>query len=180
MDTFVFAAVLFAAACHAGWNAAIKRGLDPLTTTVLISLGATVAALALAPFTDWPAAPAWPWAIASVVIHLGYFAALIESYRAGDMGQVYPLARGAAPLMTAALSPLGVGEAGGGVAFTGSAMLAAGVILLSLPGGRELARIDALAVGFALLTAGQTCARSPPHGLRRPPSVAGPARHYQP
>ena len=30
MDAFVFAAVLFAAACHAGWNAAIKRGLDPL------------------------------------------------------------------------------------------------------------------------------------------------------
>ena len=30
MDSFVFAAVLFAALCHAGWNAAVKRGLDPL------------------------------------------------------------------------------------------------------------------------------------------------------
>src|SRR5439155_21029124 len=50
MDAFVFAAVLFAAACHAGWNAAIKRGLDPLVTTVLISLGAGVVALALVPF----------------------------------------------------------------------------------------------------------------------------------
>ncbi len=40
MDPFVFAAVLFAAACHAGWNATIKRGLDPLATTVLISIGA--------------------------------------------------------------------------------------------------------------------------------------------
>jgi hypothetical protein len=27
---------------------------------------------------------------------LVYFAALIESYRAGDMGQVYPIARGSA------------------------------------------------------------------------------------
>src|SRR5256714_6820405 len=175
MDTFVFAAVLFAAACHAGWNAAIKRGLDPLTTTVLISLGATVAALALAPFTDWPAAPAWPWAIASVVIHLGYFAALIESYRAGDMGQVYPLARGAAPLLTAALSPLVVGEAAGVVAFTGIAMLAAGVILLSLPGGRELARIDALAVGFALLTAVAIFAYLLPHGIGARVSRSAPA-----
>src|SRR5438309_9464707 len=90
MDAFVFAAVRFAAACHAGWNAAIKRGLDPLATTVLISLGAGVVALALAPFAGLPAAAAWPWVMASVVIHLVYFAALIESYRAGDMGQVYP------------------------------------------------------------------------------------------
>jgi len=166
MTTFVFAAVLFAAACHAGWNAAIKRGLDPLTTTVLISLGATVFALA----------PAWPWAIASVVIHLGYFAALIESYRAGDMGQVYPLARGAAPLMTAALSPLVVGEAVGVVAFTGIAMLAAGVILLSLRGGRELARIDARAVGFALLTAVTICAYSLTDGIGA--RLAGSAHAY--
>ena len=40
MDLFVFVAVLFAAACHAGWNASIKRTLDPLATTVLIALGA--------------------------------------------------------------------------------------------------------------------------------------------
>ena len=40
MDSFVFTAVLFAAACHAGWNAAIKTGLDPLTSTVLITTGA--------------------------------------------------------------------------------------------------------------------------------------------
>ena len=40
MDAFVFVAVLFAAACHAGWNATIKGGLDPLATTVLISIGA--------------------------------------------------------------------------------------------------------------------------------------------
>ena len=33
MDSFVFAAVLLAAACHAGWNATIKGGLDPLATT---------------------------------------------------------------------------------------------------------------------------------------------------
>ena len=30
MASLVFAAVLFAAVCHAGWNALIKVGLDPL------------------------------------------------------------------------------------------------------------------------------------------------------
>src|SRR4029453_2009610 len=98
MDPFVLPAVLFAAACHAAWNATIKRGLDPLAVTVAISIGAAVVALACIPFVGLPAAPAWPWLIASVLIHLFYFAALIEGYRAGDMGQVYPIARGAAPL----------------------------------------------------------------------------------
>jgi hypothetical protein len=108
MEPFAFAAVLFAAACHAGWNAAIKGGsLDPLATTVLISLGAAVVAAALLPVVGLPAPAAWPWCVASVVIHLFYFAALIESYRAGDMGQVYPIARGSAPLMTALAGGLG-------------------------------------------------------------------------
>jgi drug/metabolite transporter (DMT)-like permease len=176
MDSFVFAAVLFAAACHAGWNAAIKRGLDPLATTVLISLGAAVVALALAPFTGLPAPAAWPWVIASVIIHLGYFAFLIESYRTGDMGQVYPLARGSAPLLTASLSPLIVGEVIGAVAFLGIAILAAGVILLSLRGGRALARIDARAVSFALLTALTICAYSLVDGIGA--RLAGSAHAY--
>jgi hypothetical protein len=94
MDAFVFTAVLLAAACHAGWNAVIKRGLDPLGTTALISIGAAIVGLAALPFVGLPAPAAWPWAAASVLIHLFYFAALIESYRAGDMSQVYPIARG--------------------------------------------------------------------------------------
>ncbi|MGD9922809.1 MAG: hypothetical protein AB7V13_15430, partial [Pseudorhodoplanes sp.] len=50
LDSFVFTAVLFAAACHAGWNAAIKTGLDPLSSTVLITTGAGLVSLALIPF----------------------------------------------------------------------------------------------------------------------------------
>ena len=101
MDASVFFAVLIAAACHAGWNAAIKRTLDPLSTTILIGIGAAACAL---PFTfvfGIPDAASWPWLVASVLIHLFYFVGLIEAYRAGDMGQVYPIARGSAPLMTA-------------------------------------------------------------------------------
>ena len=67
MDWFVFLAVLFAAACHAGWNASIKRTLDPLATTVLIAIGAAVFALPIIPFAGWPEPAAWPWLIASIV-----------------------------------------------------------------------------------------------------------------
>ena len=114
MQGFVFAAVLFAAACHAGWNALIKVGLDPLSTTILIALGSAVVSLVGLPFVGLPAAAAWPWLIASAIVHLFYFAALAEGYRAGDLGQVYPIARGAAPLMTATASTVLLGEHLGG------------------------------------------------------------------
>ncbi len=135
MDPSVFAAVLFAAACHAGWNAAIKGGMDTVSTTSLIAIGAGVVALVLLPFVGLPLVQAWPWVIASVVIHLLYFIGLSESYRVGDLGQVYPIARGTAPLMTAALSAPLIGEALGALAWIGIVALAAGVLLLSARGG---------------------------------------------
>ncbi len=155
MDAFVFTAVLFAAACHAGWNAVIKRGLDPLATTALISVGAAAGRTGgRCRSSGLPAPASWPWVVASVLIHLVYFVALIESYRTGDMGQVYPIARGSAPLMTAVATSALVGERLGTFGWCGIILLAAGVLLISLRGGRDLARLDRRAVGFALVHGG--------------------------
>lgn len=165
MTTFVFIAVLFAAACHAGWNALIKVGLDPLSTTALIAVGSAVVGLVCLPVAGLPARAAWPWLIASAFIHLLYFAALIESYRTGDLGQVYPIARGAAPLMTAAASLVFVGEHLRALSWAGIAALAAGVLLLSARGGRELTQVDRRAVGFAVLTALTICTYSVVDGI---------------
>lgn len=165
METFVFLAVLFAAACHAGWNALIKVGLDPLSTTTLISVGSGVVALAFAPLVGMPASAAWPWLLASVVIHLVYFASLIESYRTGDLGQVYPIARGSAPLMTAAVTSIFIGEKLSALGWTGIVVLVGGVLLLSARGGRHLAEIDRRAIGFALFTALTICAYSVVDGI---------------
>jgi drug/metabolite transporter (DMT)-like permease len=164
VQSFVFAAVLFAAACHAGWNALVKVGLDPLSTTILIAVGAAAVSLVGLPFVGLPAPAVWPWLIASAFVHLFYFAALAESYRTGDLGQVYPIARGAAPLMTAAASTLFVGEELGVFGWTGIATLAAGVLLLSVRGGR-LAHLDRRAVGYALITALTICAYSLTDGI---------------
>jgi drug/metabolite transporter (DMT)-like permease len=165
METSVFIAVLFAAACHAGWNALIKVGLDPLSTTTLISIGSGIVALAFAPLVGMPASEAWPWLFASVVIHLVYFASLIESYRTGDLGQVYPIARGSAPLMTAAVTSIFVGEKLSALGWTGIVALVTGVLLLSARGGRHLAEIDRRAIGFALFTALTICAYSVVDGI---------------
>jgi drug/metabolite transporter (DMT)-like permease len=157
LENLVFLAVLFAALCHAGWNALIKVGLDPLSTTTLIGIGSGAVALLFLPFVGMPALACWPWLIASVIIHLGYFAALIEAYRAGDLGQVYPIARGAAPLMTATATTIFVGEQLSLIGWGGIIALVAGIVLLSARGGRELTQIDRRAVGFALLTALTIC-----------------------
>jgi len=165
MENVVFLAVLFAAACHASWNALIKVGLDPLSTTTLISVSSGLVALALLPFVGAPAWAAWPWLIASVAIHLAYFASLIESYRTGDLGQVYPIARGSAPLMTAAATAIFVGERLSPVGWIGILVLVAGVLLLSARGGRELTQIDRRTVSFAVFTALTICAYSVVDGI---------------
>ena len=165
MENVVFLAVLFAAACHAGWNALIKVGLDPLSTTTLISVGSGLVALVLFPFVGLPASGAWPWLVASVAIHLIYFASLIESYRTGDLGQVYPIARGSAPLMTAAATTVIVDERLSLVGWTGILALVAGVLLLSARGGRDLAVVDRRAIGFALFTAITVCGYSVVDGI---------------
>jgi drug/metabolite transporter (DMT)-like permease len=85
---------------------------------------------------------------------------LSESYRVGDLGQVYPLARGTAPMMTAALSLPLLGEALGLAVWSGIVALGAGVLLLSARGGRELSRFDRHATGLALFTATTICAYS--------------------
>jgi drug/metabolite transporter (DMT)-like permease len=165
VTSFVFLAVLFAAACHAGWNALIKVGLDPLSTTTLIAIGSGIVGLVCLPFFGMPASAAWPWLIASAIIHLFYFAALIESYRTGDLGQVYPIARGSAPLMTAGASTVFVGEPLSVFSWSGIVALAAGVVLLSARGGRAFERIDRRAVGFALATALTICTYSIVDGI---------------
>ena len=149
----VFLAVLTAAALHAGWNALIKIRLDPFLAMTLICFTCGMIALPALPITGLPKAAAWPWIFASVVIHLGYYLFLAEAYRRADMGQIYPIARGAAPLMTAVASLLLVHDplsAGNGV---GILLLGAGVLLISLRGHRHLMAPSKVAVSCALLTA---------------------------
>ena len=169
MEPYVFAAVLFGAACHAGWNAVVKFGLEPFTTTALIALAGAIVAIPIVPFVGIPPLVAWPWLIASVILHLGYYIGLTEAYRTGDMGQVYPIARGTAPLLTAFAGTFLLGEG------LGILTLIAGVFLLSMRGGSGL-HLDRRAIGFALFTAVTICAYSLVDGLGA--RIAGNAHAY--
>jgi drug/metabolite transporter (DMT)-like permease len=104
-----------------------------------------------------PRVEAWPWLVASVLFNFGYYTALAAAYNNGEMGQVYPIARGTAPLLITLASVLLLGERLSTFAFLGVMLVVAGVILLSVRGGRNLPRLDRRAIGFALFTAAMTC-----------------------
>src|SRR5215471_20381329 len=58
----VFAAVLFAAALHAAWNAMLKGGVgDRLWAMTVMSLAVALVGAAAVPFLPWPAAASWPY-----------------------------------------------------------------------------------------------------------------------
>ncbi|MBN8955929.1 MAG: EamA family transporter [Rhizobiales bacterium] len=160
MDPFVFAAVLVGAACHAGWNALVKVRLEPFTAMALIAICSFVIVIPIVPFVGLPAPAAWPWIGASILVHIGYFIGLSEAYRYGDMGQVYPIARGSAPLMTTLVSTTVLGEAISPMGIFGIVLLACGVFVMSFRGGAAMSRMNSRAVGFALFTAVTICGYS--------------------
>lgn len=152
MDTTIFFAVLAAAAMHAGWNAVVKIGLDQFLTVTLVAVAAGAVALACLPFTEVPAGAVWYWILASAVLHTGYKIFLVQAYKAGDLGQVYPLARGAAPLIVAAVSLVVLEEGLDSANLAGIGVLVAGVWLMSLRGGHQVRGLNRTAVLYALGT----------------------------
>jgi len=152
MDPVVFAAVLAAAAMHAGWNAVVKISLDPLLSVVLIALAAGLVSAACLPFVPVPQGTVWYWIATSVVLHAGYKLFLVRAYRAGELGQVYPLARGAAPLIVGTVSVAFLGEALGPYQTLGVVVLVAGVWAMAFRGGHLVNRLDRAAVFFAIGT----------------------------
>ncbi len=158
MDLVVFWAVLAAAFLHASWNALIKVGLDHFLAIVLLGLVQSVIALVLLPFFPLPAAAAWPWILASAVLHAGYKLFLIKAYAHGDLSQVYPLARGTAPLIVAIIGATLLGETATLLRSLAVAMIGLGIIVMALKGGTGLARIPRIVLFYALGTAGFTAA----------------------
>lgn len=125
-------AVLFGALLHASWNALIKSSTDKELDTALIhSLGFFVA-LPLLLFTGLPAVASWPYLLASMGVHIGYYVALAGAYRHGELGLTYPVMRGCAPLLVALSSHALIGESISPMAWAGVAAVCAGVVLLGL------------------------------------------------
>jgi drug/metabolite transporter (DMT)-like permease len=155
MDPVVFAAVLAAASMHAAWNAMVKVGLDRFSSIVLLALSSAFISLALLPFFAFPGSASWPWIVASALIHVGYKLALVRAYEHGDLSQVYPLARGTAPLIVAVVGAVFLGETTTTAKLLAVAFIGLGVCLMSLRGG-AVRPMPPKAFFYALVTAAFT------------------------
>jgi drug/metabolite transporter (DMT)-like permease len=154
----VLLAVLVAALLHAGWNAIIKVGLSKQTSMFLLSTGNAVMGAAVAATQPLPTAEVWPWLIASGLIHTAYHLFLAYAYEQGDLSRVYPIARGAAPMIVLVASlaflddPLEVMDLAGVLVLgLGIALMARGVF-----SSGESRRLLPYALGAAAATAGYT------------------------
>jgi len=106
MTIAVLLAVLFAALLHASWNAIIKFGDDKFQGMVLLSVAHGVIGLIMIAVFPMPSVGALPWLAASVGFHLWYKFFLSSAYERGDLSRVYPIARGAAPMLVLVFSAL--------------------------------------------------------------------------
>ena len=110
MSLFVLSLVLFSALMHACWNLFVKKSPDRLVTMATLHLVSGVIGMVAVPFLPIPHPESWPYIFASVVLHLGYQLFLVKAYIYGDLGQVYPIARGISPLLLVFVSLFWIGE----------------------------------------------------------------------
>lgn len=140
MTPLVAAAVLLAAVTHAGWNAVAHHIRDQLLAFTLVSCGGAVGGAALAVLAPLPAAASWPYLAASAIVHIGYMSLLMRSFRLGDFGQMYPIARGTAPLVVTVLAAVFIGEVPDAWASAGVAVASAGLVGVAVWGIRGAGR----------------------------------------
>jgi len=132
VSALVYFAVLIAALLHAGWNALVKGGSDKQLNMTAVVLGHVPLAVLALLFVPPPARESWPYIVSGIVLHSFYQLFLLRAYLIGDLTQVYPIARGSAPLLVAAVSVLFLGVTLQGVEILAILTIGAGILSMSL------------------------------------------------
>jgi drug/metabolite transporter (DMT)-like permease len=127
--------VLMAALLHAAWNTLIKFSGQRLLVVACMDAVALLLVVPLMGFVDWPPAQIWPWILASAAFELLYRYLLIQAYRVGDLGLVYPLMRGLSPLVVLALTLIFAGEVLSTQQVIGILLIPFGMLCLLWQGG---------------------------------------------
>lgn len=125
--------LLIAAVLHALSNALIKGSRDKLAFTWWMLTAHVIIGWPLLLLIGSPPPIGWLIVIVSGLIEAVYFITLTRAYALGDLSQVYPIARGSAPLFVLLWAVLLLGEVPtiGGVG--GILLIVAGLYLVNLP-----------------------------------------------
>ena len=150
MTFSVLCLVLFAALTHALWNAWLKVSGDRLITLATIATGWAIVGLLSLPFVGIAHQDAWPYLLASTLLHALYSLTLIWVYSLTALSTAYPIARGTAPLVVAGVSAVFLGESLGAVGFAAVTLIVIGVVWI---GARPLGQ-DYKGLMLSLFTGG--------------------------
>lgn len=160
METTPFLMALSAALLHALWNVLLKQSGDRLVAMTLLAMGAAIPALIALPFLPLPPADSWPFLVSSILLHTGYNLFLVAAYNQGGLAQIYPLARGSAPLLLLPISYFWLDGTLSNLAVLGVVITLAGFMVLGLVG-----KTTQKAYILALITGGFIAAYSLSDGL---------------
>lgn len=142
---------MFAALLHAGWNVMVKSNADRLVSLTVLQTFMSLMGAGMVLAFGFPGHHVWSWALASGILHLGYNLFLVRAYRHADLSVVYPIARGAAPLMTLVGSFYLTQDAIGLWTAAAIVVLVVGLMLTGL--GQKSPGTDPHALYYALATA---------------------------
>jgi len=131
---------------HAIVNAILKGGKDKMASRALID-GSSAAILLPATLLVPLPHGAWGWLAATAVLHVFYLFALVKAFESGDYSAAYPILRGTAPLVTAALAIGLFGEVASSREIAGIALI--GGAMFVMVAGRH---IGAKGLGWSILT----------------------------
>jgi drug/metabolite transporter (DMT)-like permease len=152
VSTTAFLLAFTAAWLHAGGNVFLGRRREPEAAVALMLLIGVIAFAPVAALTWRVDAGAVPYIAASAALELGYFAFLAAAYRAADVGLVYPVARGSAPVLALLGAVVILGNSTSTGQILGVAAVTIGILLVCGVGVAD-ATSDRRGVALALATA---------------------------
>jgi drug/metabolite transporter (DMT)-like permease len=150
-QNILYGIVLLSAVGHASWNALLKGTPDRLLMMVAIRIVGLFYGVVLLWCAGMPSIESLKWATATVVAMWAYQALLVQGYHAGDLGFIYPLARGLAPVLLTGFAFLLIGETISVPQLSGVICISLGILTLSLLGhGSRPALIYATLIGASV------------------------------
>jgi drug/metabolite transporter (DMT)-like permease len=124
---------LFSAVTLAAANMSVKMGTDILVGRAILSGSAAVLILPAAFFVPPPDAATWQALLVAMPAHFFYQLCLIKALQRGELSLVFPVMRGAAPLLTAFTALLLLGEKLSPLSWAGLLIATGAVIAFALP-----------------------------------------------
>jgi drug/metabolite transporter (DMT)-like permease len=150
MTAGVVCIVLGAALLHAAWNALLRSGADRFWSIVVMGVASASVALPLTFILAAPARASWPFVGLSAFLQICYCVVLARAYREGELGSIYPIARGSSPMLVTLGAFVFAGEKLGPLALLGVAMVSFGIVGMTFGRGRPnwSSIVAALATGL--------------------------------